>query len=56
MKAQFLEGKTVGQVFLHPAHACKAPTKQVKQDKRTWKQRLQFAVFCARATDKFWRS
>lgn len=54
MKAQFIEGKAIGQVFIHPRHARK-PNKAIKATKRTFKQRLQFIVFCAPVVDKFWR-
>ena len=54
MKAQFIEGKTIGQEFIHPRHARKA-NKVVKATKRTFKQRLQFIVYCAPVVDKFWR-
>ena len=52
MKAQFSEGKEIGQVFIHLSHARKSVK---KIDKRSWRQRLQFITFCAPVIDKFWR-
>ena len=52
MKAQF-ESKTLNE-WIHPRHARKAE-KPVKVDKRSFKQKLQFTVFCAKVVDKFWR-
>ena len=46
-------GKVISE-WIHPHHTRK-PNKAAKVDKRTWKQRLQFSVFCTPVVDKFWR-
>ena len=37
------------------SHVSDVPRETIKSDKRSWKQRLQFIVYCSQVADKFWR-